>query len=171
MNQLVYLHKNRCTNEVFYVGVGNMSRAYDENSRSKEWKENISECYFNVEIIAKNLSKEIAFRIERSLIEMYGLKNLVNKTKGGSGALGYKHTSETKIKIAKGQLGRKRSKEEIQKSVDKKNELYSHTYKHIKTGQIFKGLKKACVYFDISYNLEIQRIKRNSYNKNFELIK
>jgi hypothetical protein len=171
MRQLVYLHKNRCTNEVFYVGVGNMSRAYDESNRSKEWKENISECYFNVEIIAKNLSKEIAFKIERSLIEMYGLKNLVNKTKGGVGALGYKHTDETKIKIANGQLGRKRNKEEIQKSIDKKYELYSHTYKHIKTGKIFKGLKKACLYFDIQYNLEVQRIKRNSYNKNYELIK
>ena len=171
MNQLVYLHRNRCTNKVFYVGVGNMSRAYDENSRSKEWKENILECYFNVEIIAKNLSKEIAYKIEKSLIEMYGLNNLVNKTKGGSGALGYHHTLETKIKIAKGQLGKKRSKEEIQKSIDKKIELYSHTYRHIKTGEIFKGLKKACVYFNIPYNLEIQRIRRNSFNKNFELIK
>ena len=37
-NYLVYLHKDRCTNDVFYVGIGDRSRAYDEKSRSKEPK-------------------------------------------------------------------------------------------------------------------------------------
>jgi hypothetical protein len=169
-NYLVYLHKDRCTNNVFYVGIGNRSRAYDERNRSKEWKNAISECYFDVEIIAKSLPRTLAFEIEKSLIDLYGLNNLVNKTKGGLGASGYSHTDESKSKIAKGQLGKKRSKAEIDKSVNARILLYSNSYKHIKTGMIFKGLKNGCIHFGINYKVEHQRIKRNSNNRNFELI-
>jgi hypothetical protein len=169
-NYLVYLHKDRCTNDVFYVGIGDRSRAYDEKNRSKEWKNRISECYFDVEIIAKSLPRTLAYEIEKSLIDLYGLNKLVNKTKGGSGALGYSHTDESKLKIAKGQLGKKRSQEEIDKSVNARISLYSNSYKHIETGMIFRGLKNGCIHFGINYKGEHQRIKRNSHNRNFELI-
>ena len=171
MNYLVYLHRDRCNQQVFYVGVGDRSRAYDEKNRSAEWKDKISECYFDVEILAKSLTKDLAFQIEKSMIEMYGMNNLINKTKGGLGASGYAHTQESKIKIAQGQLGKKRTTEEIIKSVSARRELYANSYKHIESGLIFKGLKTACDYFKVNYKQEHQRIKRNSFNKNFELIK
>jgi len=171
MSYLVYLHRDRCNQQVFYVGVGDRSRAYDEKNRSVEWKDKISECYFDVEILAKSLTKDLAFQIEKSIIEEYGINNLINKTTGGLGASGYVHTAETKEKIAKGQLGKKRTKEEVNKSILARMALHSNSYKHIESGLIFKGLKIACDYFQISYKQEHQRIKRNSINKNFELIK
>ena len=171
MGYILYSHKDRCSNQVFYIGIGDCrARAYDEKSRSKEWKEKISECYFDVEIIAKNLTKELAFILEKSFIEMYQLENLINKTKGGVGSWGYKHTTETKKKLSNAQIGRKKTDEEIKKSVNSRIELHSSTYKHIKTGNIHKGLKNACEIYDINYKMEHQRISRNSFNKNFNII-
>ena len=53
MSYILYTHKDRCSNKVFYVGMGNRCRAYDESARSKEWKDKISECYFDVEKIGR----------------------------------------------------------------------------------------------------------------------
>lgn len=150
--------------------MGDRSRAYDEKNRSKEWKNKISECYFDVEIVAKNLTKELAFILEKSFIEMYGLENLINKTKGGVGSLGYKHTKETRSKLSNAQIGRKKSAEEVKKAINSRVELYSSSYRHIKTGTIHKGLKNACVFYNINYRAEHQRIQRNSFNKSFELV-
>lgn len=170
MSYILYIHKDRCSNKVFYVGMGDRSRAYDEKNRSKEWKDKISECYFDVEIVAKNLTKELAFILEKSFIEMYGLENLINKTKGGVGSLGYKHTKETRSKLSNAQIGRKKSAEEVKKAINSRVELYSSSYRHIKTGTIHKGLKNACVFYNINYRAEHQRIQRNSFNKSFELV-
>jgi hypothetical protein len=167
---LVYLHRDRCTNEIFYVGIGDRSRAYDEKNRSQKWKQRISDCYFDVEILAKNLPKNLAFKIEQNIVDLYGIDNLVNQTKGGAGTLGYRHTKESKLKIAFGQIGIKKSQEQIRKVVESRVKLYSNKYRHIETGQIFQGLKNACDHFNIDYKKEHQRIKRNSLNKNFELI-
>ena len=170
MNYILYIHRDRCSNKVFYVGMGDRSRAYDEKNRSKEWKDKISECYFDVEIIAKNLTKELAFILEKSFIEMYGIENLINKTKGGVGSLGYNHTKETRTKISDALKGRKKSAEQIKKAIDSRVELHSLNYKHIKTGTIHKGLKSACIFYNINYKAEHQRMRRNSFNKSFELL-
>ena len=167
---LVYIHKNRCTNDVFYVGIGDRGRAYDETNRSNEWKQKINECYFDVEIVAENLPRDLAFKIEKALIQSYGFNNLVNKTKGGVGALGYNHTKETKLKIAESSRNRVKTEEEIKKCIQTRIDRHSKTYKHIKTGKMFKGLKIACEHFNIKYKSEHQRQVRNSSNKNFEKI-
>ena len=167
---LVYRHRNRCTKDVFYVGVGDRGRAYDETNRSKEWKEKMNECYFDVEIVAKNLPRDLAFKIEKAVIESYGFNNLVNKTKGGVGSLGMKHTKESKLKIAEAARSRVKTEEEIKKGIQTRIDRHSKTYKHIETGKIFKGLKIACEHFNIKYRAEHQRQSRNSFNKNFEMI-
>lgn len=169
-NYLVYTHKNKCTNQVFYVGIGDRGRAYDEKARSIEWKNYIKDCYFDVEIIAKNLPKSLAFEIEKSLIDVYGINNLINKTKGGLGALGYSHTEATKKKIAAAQKGRIKSEETIKKGIQTRIDRFSKDYRHIETGMIFTGLKSGCKHFGINYKIEHQRIVRNSLNKQFELI-
>ena len=170
MNYLVYLHKDKCTNEVFYVGIGDRGRAYDEKSRSTCWKERIKDSYFEVEILAKNLPKKLALQLEVAMIDFYGIHNLVNKTKGGLGTSGYFHTNETKEKIRMSSLGIKKTIESIKKTIETKKNRHSKNYKHIETGKIIKGLKVACEEFGINYKREHQRIKRNSFNKNFEQI-
>ena len=169
MKYILYVHKNKVTQEVFYVGIGNTrGRAYDEHSRSKEWYNIVNEHYFDVEIVAKSLPKKLANKMEMALIDVYGLENLTNKTAGGLGTKGLRHTEESKAKIAAGQLGIKRSREAVEKSVQSRRQLKAAYYRHIETGEVIKGLYWACKKHGINYKLEHQRQRRNSANKNFE---
>jgi hypothetical protein len=88
-DKVVYLHKRKSDNKVFYVGMGYKKRAYDFSSRNKFWINYVKK-YGNpiVEIYKENLKKEDACKIEIKLIEQYGRRidgkgNLVNLSTGG----------------------------------------------------------------------------------------
>jgi len=86
-NKVVYLHRKKTDNSVFYVGVGNLKRAYCKQ-RPKWWNNVVSKYGYIIEIYKDGLTQEEAFQIEIELIEQYGridLKNgqLINRTKGG----------------------------------------------------------------------------------------
>ena len=95
----VYTHHDTSTGEIFYVGKGTGRRAWNKSSRTSEWKSR-SGCDMIVHIIFDGLSDELALFIERMLINKIGIENLENKTMGGGGALGYKHTDEWKEKLS-----------------------------------------------------------------------
>lgn len=70
----VYLHKDRVTGEVFYVGKGHGRRAWNSNQRHYEWikkVELLSEGW-DVEIVQDNLTEIEAFELEAELVENYG---------------------------------------------------------------------------------------------------
>ena len=106
----VYLHKNKKTNEVFYVGIGDITRPYSKK-RNKYWHSVVSEYGYYVVIIYENISREMALDIEKSLIKKFGRRDLkkgslVNLTDGGDvGPSGYRHTDKAKGKIGIGSLG------------------------------------------------------------------
>ena len=86
---VVYLHKNKINNKVFYVGIGNKKRPYDFTNRNQFWKYYVKK-YGKplVEIYKDNLTKEEAGLIEIDLIKKYGRRNkkkgcLVNLSSGG----------------------------------------------------------------------------------------
>ncbi len=88
-NKVVYLHKRKSDNKVFYVGMGYKKRAYDFNGRNKFWHNYVKK-YGNpvVEIYKDNLTKEEACKIEVNLIKKYGRRisgkgYLVNLSIGG----------------------------------------------------------------------------------------
>lgn len=86
-NKVVYLHRKKTDNSVFYVGMGNMKRAYCKQ-RSAWWNRIVDKYGYIIEIYKDGLIKEDAFKIEINLIEKYGridLKNgqLINQTIGG----------------------------------------------------------------------------------------
>ena len=110
---IVYLHRNGKTNDIFYVGKGsNRGRAYEEYNRSTEWYSVVDKDYFNVDLIGKGLTEDEAYDLEMLTIETLGLDNLVNKTTGGLGSSGYRHTKLTKDKISE-------STKKWQKSISK----------------------------------------------------
>lgn len=166
---VVYMHIRQDTREVFYIGMGKTrGRAYEEYSRTPEWYNVVNQTFFDVVIVSSGLSKEQAFSMEESLIRTIGIKNLTNKTLGGVGALGYKHTSSAKEKISKATANREVKQEWIDKSVKSKMEVYSRNVIHRETGEIIRGLKFACDKYNIPYKAEHQRLKRNSKNRNFD---
>jgi hypothetical protein len=86
-NKVVYLHRKSTDNSVFYVGIGNLSRAYSKQ-RSKWWSRVVDKYGYTVEIFKDGLTLDEACNLEIELIKEYGrrdLKNgqLVNQTDGG----------------------------------------------------------------------------------------
>lgn len=85
--------------EVFYIGKGINDRAYSFNDRSADWKRAIKQHGgLKIQILAYWDTEEEAFNHEKVLIDCFiDMKcNLVNKTKGGLGAYGYKQSEELK---------------------------------------------------------------------------
>jgi len=66
----VYAHRNKLTNEVFYVGSGSQDRSSSKSNRSKVWNEYIRVNEFVVEILCKDLSLIDARDMEGLLIDM-----------------------------------------------------------------------------------------------------
>jgi len=84
-------------NSVFYIGKGQRNRAFDKVSRSKKWKAVVAqEGDYKVEVLAQWETEKEAFEHEIFLIECFKSMgaNLVNVSKGGYGASGYRHTEE-----------------------------------------------------------------------------
>lgn len=84
----------RPDNSVFYIGKGQRNRAFDKVSRSKKWKAIVQESGHKVEILAHWPTEQEAFEHEIFLIECFRSMGapLVNVSKGGYGASGYRHT-------------------------------------------------------------------------------
>jgi anti-sigma28 factor (negative regulator of flagellin synthesis) len=115
-NNVVYIHKRKDTNEVFYVGIGKIRRPYDKAKRNKYWQSIVNKHGYNIEIIHKNLSWKKACKIERQLILQYGRCDLgtgvlVNMTDGGEGNQNIIYTDEWREKQKIASTGRIQSEE------------------------------------------------------------
>ena len=100
-NKVVYLHRNKITDEVFYVGMGSKTRPYDKNKRNLFWNNYVNKYGFYVEIVKTNLSSKEASEEEILLISLFGRRDLkegslVNLSNGGEGAINYKKTTDSK---------------------------------------------------------------------------
>ena len=95
-NKVVYIHRKLSDSTIFYVGIGNPSRAYSKSpaSRSVVWSRTVKKYGYYVEVILEDLEWEDACEIETYLIEKFGRRDLkkgslVNLTDGGEGAQGH----------------------------------------------------------------------------------
>ena len=115
----VYTHLNPVTKDVFYVGLGKGNRAHNKwSGRNKFWDNYVNKHGFEVEIVAENLTRSQAGKLEIDLIAHLGRRQideggvLVNRSTGGDGGSGgYTHTeewkriqSEKRIGISRGPL-------------------------------------------------------------------
>jgi len=106
----VYEHIRPDTNALFYVGKGSHRRANSKHRRNKHWNSVVAKAGgFSVRLVADDIDEELSFLVEEERINQlkrFGLK-LTNKTDGGEGPSGMRHTDEAKRKIADAQRGEK----------------------------------------------------------------
>lgn len=98
----VYLHRRASDNKPFYVGKGSRYRAWDFSRRNPHWQNIKNKHGVIVDILFENLAEEDAFQIEKdTILEFtYFGYSLCNKTAGGEGISGHKHSKEIRQKIA-----------------------------------------------------------------------
>ena len=113
-----YLHIRKDSNKVFYGGMGNFIRAKDKRNRTDEWKKIQNECGVEIKYLGDRSSEE-ALALEKSLIKIFGRKDLgngilINKNNGGLG--GYLKTENERKKISVGNAARYKKPEEREKT-------------------------------------------------------
>lgn len=103
----------------FYVGKGIGGRAKKISGRGKEFLEIYSKGGCEVEIVDSFIHESQAHALEVELIEKYGRKEecgtLVNRTYGGEGTTGHRHTDDAKERIRRAGFGRVFSEETKEK--------------------------------------------------------
>lgn len=101
-NFCVYLH-HKLDGTIFYVGKGLPMRPFSK-ARSKEWH-NVAKDGYTVTILFSDMDNSLAEAVEKLLIKFIGIELLTNKTLGGGGALGYKHSEEHLARLSKAMSG------------------------------------------------------------------
>jgi len=129
-NYVVYQHRRLDNNQIFYVGQGLLSRAYQNqvNRRNTNWIKVVKEAGgFIVDILKEGLSKEESLIIESEYIKKYGtIKHntgiLVNERLSGSRGVksGYTHSEEKRKEISE------KTKKAMQNPETKKRLIESH---------------------------------------------
>jgi hypothetical protein len=93
---------------LFYIGKGKRRRAYAMDGRNSHWQ-NIVNKYGRptVKLLARWDTEQEAFDHEKLLISCFKDMGFVlaNKTDGGEGSSGYKHTEESRMKNSLAKIG------------------------------------------------------------------
>lgn len=149
---VVYIHMKPHNNEIYYVGIGNKAkRAGERTKRSELWNRYYKKYGLKSEIICRDISLEEAKKIEIWLISFYGKSNLCNRTLGGEGFFGGKHSEECKRRIKEKKMGTIVS-EETKAKISAKlkghpNYNLSHTEEaKAKISAALKGKKRDAVF-------------------------
>ena len=92
----------------YYIGKGTRGRAFSDRGRPCPTPKDKNRIIF----LKQNLTEEEAFKHERYMISVFGRKDLEtgilhNRTDGGEGVSGYKHTEERKGKMSQAKIGNK----------------------------------------------------------------
>lgn len=112
-NYYVYEHWRLDKDECFYVGKGCRGRAYTTSKRGAHWNNIVAKLErigsgYEVRMVATGMSEKEAFKLERERISFWRDKvDLANKTDGGDGTSGMRHTSESKAKMSAARIGNK----------------------------------------------------------------
>lgn len=170
-DSVVYQHIRLDSNEIFYIGIGCIKRAYSKHGRNKYWKNTVKKTKYFVKILTDNISWENAQEAEIALINIYGRKdlnkgNLVNMTDGGEGILNRICTIDTRRKISSINAGNKNSiknhTEESKIKISKKN---SKKIIDTKTNIVYENRKIVSEIFNINYNTLAGYLNGNLKNK------
>lgn len=105
---IVYQHRRKDTNEVFYIGIAKRKKRAFNFGRNPYWN-SIAKKGYEVDILIEGISWEDAKKVEMGMIADYGrydlgLGLLANMTDGGDGGKGHIMPQEAKNKIRQFQL-------------------------------------------------------------------
>jgi hypothetical protein len=193
---VVYRHRRLDKNEVFYVGIGKKeSRAFDMVHRNHIWKGIKSRSEVGVEIVASDLSWELACELEQLMISEYGridlhTGSLANLTDGGEGTLGVKQSQESIAKRVAKNTGRKNTEETKRKMSEarkgivfsaehienlRKSHLGQKTMNgkmvvDLQTGFFYDSLRNGCLSVGVNYKAEFAKVKRGSNKSRFQFV-
>lgn len=110
-----YCHTRNDTNKIFYIGKGIKNRSTSKKDRNTHWKNIVKKHGFKAEILAYWKTEQEALSHEILLISCF--KNmgyaLANKTNGGEGVSGFKHSEQIKKHISakmKGKISARKGK-------------------------------------------------------------
>lgn len=129
---VVYLHKAKDTDVIFYVGIGRTEkRAYSRAVRNKLWLHVVQKHDYVVEILHTDMSWEEACNMEKSLIKKYGRRDngtgiLANMTDGGDGTANL--SAESLMKISETSKGRAKTLEQRRRLSEKVRGENNHMY-------------------------------------------
>jgi hypothetical protein len=146
---VVYKHVRLDKNEPFYIGIGNLERAYTKRSRNTYWKHIVKSVPYKVEILFEGLSSEDACQKEIELIKFYGRKDLgtgilANLTDGGDLPPNHKgkvRSDEFKKKCSEARKGVKLSEESKKKMSESRKGIKPSEETLKKLSEIRKGKK------------------------------
>lgn len=124
-NKVGYYHQRNDTQEIFYVGIGEPTRPYEEDSRNFHWRNVVEKFGYKVILVKENITWEEACEWEKSEIKRIGRRDLrlgplVNMTDGGEGTQGVIITEERKQNVSEGTKRAMQDPELRQKLRDKK---------------------------------------------------
>ena len=207
----VYRHIRLDKNEPFYIGIGGNDNDMFKRANNfyrynnKYWKNIFLKTPIEVEIILENLTLEEAKIKEVEFIKIYGRKDLglgtlVNQTDGADGVMNRKRTEQEKIAISNGHkgkklkdstkqklreinIGKKQSKETIEKRMikirgrkltDEHKKKLSLVKNHrnfrekkvidLNTGIQYDSAQLAAIHTNMSHNYLCKKLR--GYNKN-----
>lgn len=147
---VVYQHKTKDTDQIFYIGISNSyKRPKSSSCRNKFWNRVANKHGWYYEILLDNITRSEAIEIEIYLIFYYGRRdlgtgNLTNLTGGGEGMIAM--SEDLKKQISNANRGKK-----YQDSVNKrKGRTHSHERKKLLSdlmkgnnyAKVLKGTKK-----------------------------
>jgi len=104
----VYEHRRKDTGEVFYVGKGKANRVSDTKNRNSDWSSVVLQVGFYPNVIFETDCEDLALFVEQEYIHKCRVMNvaIVNKTSGGQGISGYRHTQKSKEKMRESRIGK-----------------------------------------------------------------
>ncbi len=103
----VYAYLRKSNNQPYYIGKGKDKRAWTKHNGISVPKDKTK-----IVLLETNLTELGALALERRMIRWYGRKDLgtgilLNKTDGGEGTSGFRHTEETKRRLSESFNGKK----------------------------------------------------------------
>jgi hypothetical protein len=177
MNKVVYIHRRKDNDTIFYVGMGSPKRVKSKSHRNNHWRNIVSKYGYYYEVVANELSQEDAYELEMFLIDELGRKDLgkgdlVNMTDGGDGCNNW-NDARTKIMIEKNRKNMKsvsqyNSKGEFIKSyrsiseASKQSDIARQTIRDCVNGKLKTAGGFVWVLSDVEYNHNPNRFDKGS---------